>query len=76
MSRDSIDKLESQIETLKSKLATTLEALETIAEDCRLALSGEWDRSTEGFEASLSVIETAIKEAGDKERPNGITTDG
>src|SRR5579862_6584067 len=37
-----------------------LKACETLAEDCRMALSGEWDKGDEGFEASLDLLESAI----------------
>jgi hypothetical protein len=40
-----------------------LAACQTLAEDCRMALSGEWDKGDEGFEASLELLESVIAEA-------------
>jgi hypothetical protein len=35
----------------------------TAAEDCRMALNGEWDKGDEGFQATLEMLEAAIAEA-------------
>jgi hypothetical protein len=40
-----------------------LEACKTLAEDCRMALSGEWDKSDDGFQASLELLESVIRDA-------------
>ena len=40
-----------------------LEACRTLAEDCRMALSGEWDKGNEGFQESLELLEGAIAKA-------------
>jgi len=40
-----------------------LRACRTLAEDCRMALSGEWDKGDEGFQASLEFLESLIREA-------------
>jgi len=37
-----------------------LEACRTLAEDCRMALSGEWDKGDEGFRDSLELLESVI----------------
>jgi hypothetical protein len=46
-----------------SAFAGMLDALTTLHEDCRMALSGEWDKSDEGFEAMQEVIDNAIADA-------------
>ncbi len=38
-------------------------ACKTLAEDCRMALNGEWDRSEGGFEESLILLESVIARA-------------
>jgi len=51
-----------------------LKACRTLAEDCRMALSGDWDKGDEGFEASLELLESAIAEAtGGAVSPSVIT---
>lgn len=40
-----------------------LAALHNVAEDCRMALNGEWDRGDNGFEATLEVVTNAIDAA-------------
>jgi|GEM_PF-4356587 len=40
-----------------------LKACQSLAEDCRMALSGEWDKGDEGFEASLELLVSVIREA-------------
>jgi hypothetical protein len=40
-----------------------LDACNTLAQDCRMALSGEWDKGDEGFQASLELLESVIAEA-------------
>jgi hypothetical protein len=40
-----------------------LKACETLAEDCRMGLSGEWDKGDEGFADSLQLLESVIREA-------------
>ena len=40
-----------------------LHACETLAEDCRMALSGEWDKGDDGFQASLELLESVIGKA-------------
>ena len=42
-----------------------LEALMTIREDCRMALEGDWDKSDDGFEDMLCLIDAAVAEATD-----------
>jgi len=37
-----------------------LEACQTLAEDCRMALSGEWDKGDEGFLDSLELLASVI----------------
>lgn len=40
-----------------------LEACRTLAEDCSMALSGEWDKGDEGFQASRELLESVIRHA-------------
>jgi hypothetical protein len=40
-----------------------LAACRTLAEDCRMALNGDWDKSDEGFQASLELLESVIHQA-------------
>jgi hypothetical protein len=40
-----------------------LRACNTLAKDCRMALSGEWDKGDAGFQASLELLESAIASA-------------
>ncbi len=40
-----------------------LTACKTLAQDCRMALSGEWDKSDAGFSASLELLESVILQA-------------
>ena len=40
-----------------------LAACETLAEDCRMALSGEWDKGDEGFLDSLELLASVICQA-------------
>lgn len=47
--------------------STLLAVLNTLHEDCRMALAGEWDRSDSGFEAMMHLIDTAINETTGKE---------
>ncbi len=44
-----------------------LEALKLLKSDCEMALSGNWDRSDEGFVAMLEMAEAAIAETEEKE---------
>jgi hypothetical protein len=39
-------------------------ALRLLRSDCDMALCGEWDRSNDGFEAMLDVIDQALRKAG------------
>ena len=43
--------------------AELLGSCKTLAEDCRMALSGEWDKGDEGFQASLELLESVITKA-------------
>lgn len=49
-----------------------LAALETVAEDCQMALSGEWDRGDDGFEATLDVVNTAIGRVKNSQRGEAL----
>jgi hypothetical protein len=40
-----------------------LRACNTLAEDCRMALSGAWDKGDAGFQDSLELLESAIASA-------------
>ena len=40
-----------------------LAACETLKADCEAALSGDWDKSDEGFKDSLAILNRAIKRA-------------
>jgi hypothetical protein len=40
-----------------------LSACKTLAEDCRMALSGEWDKGDAGFQDSLDLLESVIAQA-------------
>ena len=40
-----------------------LKACRTLAEDCRMALNGEWDKGDKGFQDSLDLLESVIVEA-------------
>lgn len=40
-----------------------LKACRTLADDCRMALSGEWDKGDEGFQSSLELLESVIAKA-------------
>jgi hypothetical protein len=40
-----------------------LDVYTILAEDCRMALSGEWDKSNEGFQESLDLLESVIAKA-------------
>lgn len=59
------DKLnyEEFVNTLRRTNAELLAACETLAEDCRMALSGDWDKSDEGFKDSLTLLEDVIAKA-------------
>ena len=58
---EDIKKLEEEIERLKSKNNVLLNACKILRKDCELALSDDWDRSDEGFEASLEILVQAIE---------------
>jgi len=40
-----------------------LAACKTAAEDCRMALSGEWDKSDSGFKDTMEMLQAAIDKA-------------
>ena len=40
-----------------------LAACKIILQDCEMALSGEWDKGDEGFQASADILRAAIKKA-------------
>jgi hypothetical protein len=52
-----------EIGRLMAAAPELLAACTTVAEDCRMALSGEWDKSNEGFQASLELLESVIAKA-------------
>ena len=43
---------------------TLLDALASVHKDACMALSGEWDKSDDGFEDQQTAIETAVEKAG------------
>jgi hypothetical protein len=47
----------------KNAALELLDACMTLAEDCRMALSGEWDKSDKGFQDSLDLLESVIAKA-------------
>jgi len=52
-----------ELVTLADAAPALLSACKTLAEDCRMALSGEWDKGDEGFQASLALLESVIAKA-------------
>lgn len=48
------------IRPLLTAAPVLLDACKTLAEDCRMALSGDWNKSDEGFQASLEMLESVI----------------
>jgi hypothetical protein len=54
---------EEYVGGLRKTNAELLGACKTLAEDCRMALSGEWDKGDEGFQASLQLLESVIAKA-------------
>ena len=53
--------------TYKERYQLLLNACIIVLEDCDMALSGEWDKSDEGFRDTKTMLETAIEATkGDK----------
>lgn len=50
----------SQVSKLKRALRSCRAQLITVVADCKMALSGEWDKSDEGFEATKDACETVL----------------
>ena len=48
----------------KERYKILLKACKVAREDCIMALSGEWDKSDEGFEDTKTMLEGAIEDAG------------
>ena len=44
------------------KILESIRILNLLKDDAKMALSGEWDRSTEGFKSQIYVIDKALKE--------------
>lgn len=44
------------------KILESIRILKLLKDDAKMALSGEWDRSTEGFKSQIYVIDKALKE--------------
>ncbi len=56
----------SRIEDIIRKEAdwdAMLEVLEGVAEDCRMALDGSWDKGDEGFQCTLDSVNACIAKA-------------
>ena len=41
-----------------------VEALESVSRDCQMALSGQWDKSDDGFEATRDSVDDALRGLG------------
>lgn len=50
---------------IQTKLTAMIETLKTLRMSCKEALSGEWDRSDDGFEAMITSIDDALAVAGE-----------
>jgi len=57
---------EKFVDGLRRSNAKLLKACHTLAEDCRMTLSGEWDKGDQGFQDSLELLESVIAEAEDR----------
>lgn len=44
------------------KILESIRVLKLLKEDAKMALSGEWNRSTEGFNSQIYVIDKTLKE--------------
>jgi hypothetical protein len=44
------------------KILESIRVLNLLKEDAKMALSGEWNRSTEGFNSQIYVIDKVLKE--------------
>lgn len=44
------------------KILESIRILNLLKEDAKMALSGEWNRSTEGFNSQIYVIDKVLKE--------------
>lgn len=44
------------------KILESIRILNILKEDAKMALSGEWNRSTEGFNSQIYVIDKVLKE--------------
>ncbi len=44
------------------KILESIRVLKILKDDAKMALSGEWNRSTEGFKSQIYVIDKALKE--------------
>ena len=43
------------------KILESIRVLKLLKDDAKMALSGEWDRSTEGFKSQIYVIDKVLK---------------
>ena len=53
-----------EIKELRNAKKILLRACKIAHTDCRMALSGAWDKSDEGFEDTKTMLEDAIEKAG------------
>jgi hypothetical protein len=60
------------VDRLRRTNSMLLDACETFAEDCRMALKGDWDKGGDGFRASLQLLEDVIANA----KPDSVCGSG
>lgn len=51
------------VDELAETVADLLDKVKTICLDARMALTGNWDRSDDGFQAQLDLLEPSIEKA-------------
>lgn len=54
--------------TDKQKLTKALKLIKTLKQDAKLALSGKWDKSDDGFEDQIILIDRFFNEINNEEK--------
>lgn len=47
--------------TDKEKIKELIEILEVLKEDAEMAINGDWDKSNEGFQDQIDLIDNTLK---------------